>query len=93
MGDAGKQGQAWWDRFQVLLDDQNDWPADYTFKFIAPRARLEELKAAFGQVELSVRESRRGNYLSVTAVMRMHSSDEVVAMYQAAGSVEGVISL
>ena len=83
----------WWDRFQGLLDDQNEWPTNYTFKFIAPADQLEELKAVFGQVDLSVRESRKGNYLSVTAVMEMHSSDEVVAMYHAAGRVDGVIAL
>ena len=83
----------WWDRFQQLLDDQNEWPTNYTFKFIAPSDRLEELKAVFGQVDLSVRKSRKGNYLSVTAVMQMHSSDEVVAMYHAVGRVDGVIAL
>ncbi len=83
----------WWDRFQKLLDDQNEWPTDYTFKFIAPAARVDELKAVFGQVDLSVRESRKGKYQSVTAVMNMHSSDEVVAMYHAVGKIDGVIAL
>jgi uncharacterized protein len=83
----------WWDRFQALLDDQNTWPTSYKFKFIAPAARVDELKAVFGQVELAVRESRKGTYMSVTAVMTMHSSDEVVAMYHAVADVEGVIAL
>lgn len=83
----------WWERFQALLDDQNTWPSDYTFKFIAPAAQLDALKDLFGRVELSVRASRKGNYSSVTAVMSMDSSDEVVAMYHAAGRIEGVIAL
>ena len=84
---------AWWERFQQLLDEQNDWPAPYTYKFIAPVAKVDELKALFGQVELKVRPSRKGNYQSITAVMTMHSSDEVVAMYHAVSAVEGVIAL
>ncbi|MBO6574199.1 MAG: DUF493 domain-containing protein [Rhodothermales bacterium] len=92
--DSGNSSdQDWWDRFQKLLDDQNDWPSAYTFKFIVPSGSLDALKQVFGQVDLAVRESRKGNFLSVTAVMTMHSSDEVVAMYHAAGRVEGVISL
>ncbi|MFT4604587.1 MAG: putative lipoic acid-binding regulatory protein [Rhodothermales bacterium] len=83
----------WWDRFQKLLDDQNEWPTDYIFKFIAPATRVDELKAVFGQVELSVRESRKGKYQSVTAVMNMHSSDEVLAIYHAVGRIDGVIAL
>jgi uncharacterized protein len=94
--DGGQERTAkddWWDKFQALLDDQNAWPAPYTFKFIAPVERLDELTQVFGQVEFSVRESRNGNYHSVTAVMTMHSSDEVVAMYHAVGRIQGVIAL
>ncbi|NNE69573.1 MAG: DUF493 domain-containing protein [Rhodothermales bacterium] len=83
----------WWDRFQKLLDDQNEWPTDYTFKFIAPAAQVEALKGVFGRVDLKVRESRKGRFMSVTAVMKMHSSDEVVAMYHAVGRIDGVIAL
>lgn len=83
----------WWDRFQGLLDDQNDWPASYVFKFIVPSDNLDELKRVFGEHPVRTRPSRKGNYTSVTAKMEMHSSDEVVAVYQAAGRVEGVISL
>jgi hypothetical protein len=54
MGDEGM------DRFQKLLDDQHAWPAEYTFKFIVPEDRLDELKAVFGQIPVSVRPSRHG---------------------------------
>ena len=85
--------EEWWDRFQSLLDDQTDWPSEYTFKFIAPSTELEDLKAVFGQVSLLVRPSRKGNYSSVTATLRMHSSDEVLAVYKAAAKIPGVVSL
>jgi len=85
--------EEWWDRFQDLLDDQNDWPTRYTFKFIAPAAQLDDLKSVFGDHTVRVRESSKGNYKSVTAHLRMSSSDEVVAIYEEASHIEGVISL
>ncbi|MFO8099770.1 MAG: DUF493 domain-containing protein [Salinibacter sp.] len=83
----------WWDRFKELLDDQNDWPTRYTFKFIAPADRLNDLKAVFGDHTVRVRESSKGNYKSVTAHLRMSSSEEVVEIYEDASGIEGVISL
>lgn len=83
----------WWNRFKDLLDDENDWPTQYTFKFIAPAGRVRELKEVFGDHPVRVRESSKGNYKSVTAHLRMSSSDEVVAVYEEASSIEGVISL
>ena len=88
-----KSGDEWWEEFRELLDDQNDWPTTYTFKFIAPTARLDDLKDVFGDHAIDVRSSSQGNYKSVTARMRMESSDEVVAIYEEASSIEGVISL
>lgn len=85
--------EEWWNRFKELLDDQNDWPEQYTFKFIAPAPRVDELKEVFGDHPVRVRESSKGNYMSVTAHLQMSSSDEVVAIYEEASSIEGVISL
>lgn len=85
--------EAWWDRFEELLDDQNDWPTQYTFKFIAPAAQLDELKAVFGDHPIRVRESSRGNYKSVTAQIRMSSSEEVIEVYEEASGIEDVIAL
>lgn len=84
---------AWWDRFRTLLDGQNEWPAPYLFKFIVPRSGLEELKDVFGEHPVIVRASTRGRYVSVTAKMKMGSSDEVIEVYRAAGAVDGVIAL
>lgn len=83
----------WWTRFRELLDDQNDWPATYTFKFIVPTDGLDAMKAVFDGHPLRVRASSKGNYVSVTARMMMPSSEAVIDVYRAAASVEGVISL
>lgn len=85
--------EEWWNRFKELLDDQNDWPTRYTFKFIAPSRRIDELKNVFGDHPVRVRESSKGNYKSVTAHLQMSSSEEVISIYEEASSIEGVISL
>ena len=83
----------WWQNFRQLLDDQNDWPAEYLFKFIVPRDGLEQMKEVFGGHPVTIRASNKGNYASVTAKIEMSSSEEVVAIYSAAAEVEGVVSL
>ncbi len=93
MRELSRAGQDWWDRFQALLDEQIDFPSEYLFKFIVPSSNLDELKHVFGHHPVKVRESRKGNYVSVTARMEVHSSDEVIAVYNAAAEVEDVISL
>jgi uncharacterized protein len=85
--------EEWWARFQALLDDQIDFPEVYTFKFIVPSSGLNQMRSVFRGQPIKVRESRRGNYLSVTARMQMGSSNEVIDIYQQAALVEGVISL
>ncbi len=85
--------EEWWTRFQALLDEQNDWPVQYTFKFIVPRDGSDDLQQVFGDEPVVVRASSKGNYVSVTATMGMASSDEVIRVYRAAAEVDGVISL
>lgn len=80
--------------FKERLDGYYDWPSPYLFKFIAPRERLDDVLALFGdEAEVSTRESERGNYVSVTAEIEMEGSDAVIAVYQEAGEIEGVMPL
>ena len=80
--------------FKERLDGYYDWPCAYTFKFIAPRERLEEVVALFdAEVAVSTRDSKRGNYVSVTAEVVMRDSEEVVAVYRRAGEIDGVMPL
>lgn len=83
----------WWANFQQLLDDNNEWPVHYIFKFIVPKVGLAELKTIFKDHSIDVKASSKGNYLSLTMHIFVESSDEVVEVYKAAGQVEGVIAL
>lgn len=80
--------------FKERLDGYYDWPCGYLFKFIAPRARLDDVVALFEEeTEVSTRESKKGNYVSVTAEVEVESSEEVVEVYRRAGEIEGVMPL
>lgn len=88
-----EDSEAWWERFRSLLDDQNEWPSVYVFKFIVPAERLDDMKDVFEGHPVRERASSKGTYVSVTARIRVESSDEVVAYYTEAGKVEGVMAL
>jgi len=89
-----RSSREWWANFRQLLDSQVEWPSEYLFKFIVPKTQLDEVKNVFDrQEELVVRASSKGKYLSVTARVMVDSSDDVIAIYTAAGAIEGVISL
>ena len=88
-----RSSREWWSDFRDLLDDQNEWPTDYVFKFIVPSSGLEDVKQALGAEEVTTRESSKGRYVSVTARMQMESSEAVVEIYKSVRGIEGVISL
>jgi len=80
--------------FKESLDGYYDWPCGYLFKFIAPRQQLDALIAVFDdQAPIRTRDSRRGNYVSVTAELTMPDSDSVVDIYRRAAEIEGVLPL
>lgn len=91
-GAGGEEGQGW-ERFRSLLNEEYDWPADYTFKFIVPSEQLDQVEAVFPGDERVVRASRRGRYCSVTVIRTVGSAEEVIAVYDEAGAIEGIVSL
>ena len=84
---------------QRLLDRLNEvhaWPSVYMFKLIfEPDAeRLDKVLALFPpEAELLRKYSAGGKYLSITAREVMINAEEVVARYEVAAGIEGVIML
>jgi putative lipoic acid-binding regulatory protein len=84
----------WWSRFGKLLDEQEEWPAAYTFKFIAPADRVSDVAELLGGPDaVRLRPSSKGSYSSITAVRVMPSSEAVIAVYETVGEIDGVIAL
>lgn len=78
-----------------LLDEQHEWPCRYTFKFIVPKEKIEDLKILFvgEDINFSFKDSSGGKYISLTVEIRLHNSDAVLAIYQKASAIDGIISL
>lgn len=81
------------DQFRKLLDEQNDWPAPYTFKFIVPQERFDELTDRLGEHPFETRSSSKGNYVSVTLRPIMDSSQSVIDLYERVGGIDGIVAL
>lgn len=82
-----------WRQFQRLLDEQTQWPSAYLFKCILPSTAREEIVALFPEFEVVFKSSRKGNYLSASIDMVVHSSDEVRAMYERVQHIPGIMLL
>lgn len=78
---------------RAKLDQYYAWPALYTFKFIVPKGKEEEVKILFTNHTSTERLSKNGNYTSVTINMMMPSSEAVIEVYEAASKIEGIIAL
>ena len=81
------------EKFKELLDSQNNWPAHYTFKFVIPKDKLNEIQEVFETDEISTRDSRKGNYVSITVTKYVISSDEIMNIYEETSEIDGLISL
>jgi putative lipoic acid-binding regulatory protein len=75
------------------LDSQTDFPTLYMFKFIVPIGKENEVAKLLPRNELVLKKSAKGNYASVTIKAMMPSSDSIIAVYEQASAIEGIISL
>ncbi|MGJ8593138.1 MAG: DUF493 family protein [Aquaticitalea sp.] len=87
--------------YKKLKDQLYDtalWPSEYLYKFIVPTdpdkiTTIESLFDNLGAV-ITTKESKNGNYTSVSVNVRMKNPEAVIEKYQEiAEKVEGVISL
>jgi len=84
---------AWFASFREKLDQHYAWPSLYIFKFIVPKGKEEELRMMFPLHIPTEKESKNGNYTSLTIQMMMPSSEAVILVYQKAAAIEGIIAL
>jgi len=79
--------------FRRKLEEVHTWPTLYMFKFIAPKGKEAELRNLFPKNEFVQRESKEGNYFSLTFKILVNSSDEIIRIYEKVNKIEGVIAL
>ena len=79
--------------FKQMLDDHHQWPCPYVFKFIIPSGQMDSFRELFPDTDMTTRESKSGKYISVTLESHMCSSHDVMAVYEKAGKIPGIMSL
>tara|TARA_B100000767_G_C19729769_1_gene521099 strand:- start:1019 stop:1285 length:267 start_codon:yes stop_codon:yes gene_type:complete len=83
--------------FKKLLDENYSWPCLYMFKFICPakNENIAHLESLFNSdsSEVIIRQSAKGNFVSVTAKEMMLSPEKVIERYKEVESIPGLLSL
>jgi len=82
-----------YDRLRTLLAAEHQWPTMYTFKFIVPAERVDDVKKVLPPGSTTSRPSKAGRYIGLTASILMATPEKVIAIYRRAARIDGVISL
>ena len=79
------------------LDNTTQFPADYMYKFIVPtdENQVDDVQCLFngsGAI-IKTKKSKTGKYISISIVLKIKSSKEVISYYKKAEKIKGIISL
>ncbi|MFK8059341.1 MAG: DUF493 family protein [Polaribacter sp.] len=86
-----------YDKLKVQLDDTTVFPADYLYKFIVPTDanQVKEVEGLFDNkgAVINTKKSKTGKYISVSIVLKINNSEEIISYYKKAEKIKGIISL
>jgi hypothetical protein len=83
------------DKLKVQLE-QESWPNVYLFKFIVPNdpESVAKVNALFSDTsDLVMHPSRNGKYISLSVKELMLNVESIIAVYEKASLIQGIISL
>lgn len=85
-------------KLKSQLLDTTSWPSIYLFKFIVPtdKEKIQNVEDIFDNLGavINTKQSKKGNYTSVSVNVKMKDPDAVIEKYKEVGEkIEGVISL
>ena len=80
-------------KFREVLNTEYTWPTEYMFKFIVPKNSLPKVEALFPNESIQLKDSRKGNYTSATITITADSADLIIAIYEKASKIDGLIAL
>ena len=81
------------DSFKNTLEDEYDFPAEYSFKFIIKSDSISKVLDLLPGSYYSKRESKNRKYTSVTISKIMKNADEILYIYEKASKIDDIISL
>jgi putative lipoic acid-binding regulatory protein len=92
-----KKTEEFYIRLKAELDNSNEWPAKYLFKFIVPTVNdnVELVEDAFNRIGAVIvtTKSKTGKFTSVSVDVMMESSQQIIDKYLEVSTIEGIISL
>tara|TARA_B100000795_G_scaffold269483_1_gene258984 strand:+ start:1420 stop:1701 length:282 start_codon:yes stop_codon:yes gene_type:complete len=84
-------------KLKVQLDDTTKFPSDYLYKFIVSKEgnKVGQLQKIFNNkgAIVTTKRSKTGKYISVSVLLKLKNSNEVITYYKQAETIEGIISL
>jgi len=78
------------------LIESTQWPSLYMFKFIIPNKdeKLDAVKALFpAGTPFAFKTSKDLRFISITVKIKMKDADKVIAIYEQAKNIEGLLAL
>ncbi len=86
-----------YDKLKLSLEETTTFPTNYMFKFIIPtdKDKFEQIDNMFNKLGAVIRSktSKNEKFTSLTILVDMNTSGEIIEKYKEVGTVEGVISL
>jgi len=84
---------SFYDQLKARLEEVHTWPSLYLFKFIVPIAKKDELLGILPTGMIEQKLSRTGKYIALSLKVMVKNTDEIIAVYQRAEAIEGIVSL
>jgi uncharacterized protein len=84
------------ERFRQQLKESMTFPSVYMFKFIIKSAHrnIALIESLFeSETHILTKESENGKYISITAKQVVMDENEIIAIYQKAAEIKGIIFL
>ncbi len=89
--------EAKYESLRKKLEENTQWPAVYMFKFIvkSDKKQIAQVEDLFNtkEAQVTMRESKKGTFVSISAKEMMLNPEEVINRYRQAEGIEGLISL
>ena len=86
-----------YNKLKLSLDETTTFPSEYMFKFIIPsnKEKFSQIENVFNHTGAVIKSkrSKTGKYNSITIMVMMKSSEDIIIKYKEVSVVEGVISL
>ncbi|PKP26457.1 MAG: DUF493 domain-containing protein [Bacteroidetes bacterium HGW-Bacteroidetes-2] len=92
-----KNTEEFYKSLKEKLSNDTFWPSDYLYKFIVPsdETKVTQIENTFNNLGavITTRESSKGNFTSITILVKMKNPDAVIEKYLEVSIIEGIISL